>query len=108
MPTYFGLWKFNFAIPPPVDPNMAVRQFEAFLAQMKAQLQSGAIKEVHEFIQGGAGYFITGDITPEKNLELTTSWYPWVTFEVHQTVKFPRPIEIQIEVWKARAAMMKK
>lgn len=107
MPSYFGLWKFSLAIPPSPDPNMGVKQFEAFLGQMKGQLQSGALKEVHEFIQGGSGYFITGDLSPEKALELTTSWSPWVTFELHQTVKFPRPIEIQIEVWKARAAMMK-
>lgn len=108
MASYFGLWKFNFAIPPPADPNMGVQQYEAFLVQMKAQLQSGALKEVHEFIQGGAGYFITGDVSPEKALELTSSWEPWVTFELHQTVKFPRPIEMQIELWKARAAMMKR
>lgn len=107
MPSYFGLWRFNFAIPPPDDPKMGVRQFEAFLGLMKAQLQSGALKEVHEFIEGGTGYFITGDLSPEKVLETLAAWSPYATFEVHQTVKFPRPIEIMIEVWKARAAMMK-
>ncbi|MGI0055629.1 MAG: hypothetical protein ACREBZ_07985 [Thermoplasmata archaeon] len=98
MPSYFGLWKVNTAIPPPDEPKLGVRQYEAFLGQMNSQLQSGVLKEVHEFMQGGAGYFITGDLTPEKALELATSWSPWVSFEIHQTVKFPRPIEMQIVV----------
>ena len=105
--SYFGLWKFNPAVQPAVDPRMALVQSEGFLAQMKAQLESGALKEVHEFVQGGGGYFITGDLTPEKALELVTTWSPWVLFELHQTVKFPKPTEINIEVQKARIAMMK-
>ena len=107
MPSYFGLWKLNLAIPPPDDPKMGVQQNEAFLELMQAQLQSGALKEVHEFLEGGRGYFLTGDHPPEKILETLAAWSPWVTFEIHQTVKFPRPIEILIGIWKQRAAMMK-
>lgn len=107
MPSYFGLWKLNMAIQPPTDPNMTLRQYEGFLALMQAQLKSGVLKEVHEFIDTNGGYFFTGDLPPEKILETLAAWAPWVTFELHQTVKFPRPIEIQIEIAKQRIAMMK-
>jgi hypothetical protein len=107
MPSYFGLWKLNRAIQPPADPKANLQQFEAFLGLMNAQLKSGALKEVHEFIQGGGGYFVTGDLPAEKILETTAAWEPWVTFELYETVKFPRPIEIAIGIWKQRVAMMK-
>jgi hypothetical protein len=107
MPSYFGLWKLNFAIQPPADPNMTVRQLEGFLTMVQAQLQGGALKEVHEFIEGGGGYFVTGDHPPEKIFETLAAWSPWVQFELHQTVKFPRPLEISIAIAKQRAAMMK-
>jgi hypothetical protein len=105
--TYFGLWNLNLAIPPPPDPEMAVAQAEGFLALLQSQLQSGLLKEVHSFLQGDRGYFITGDHTPEKILEGLSAWTPYVTFELHQTVKFPRPIEINVAVAKQRAAMRK-
>jgi hypothetical protein len=107
MPTYFGLWKLNYAIQPADDPNMTVRQLEGFLAQITAQMKSGALKEVHEFLEGGRGYFLTGEQSPEKVLETLAAFSPWVTFEVHQTVKFPKPLEISIAIAKQRAAMMK-
>ncbi|MGA7922369.1 MAG: hypothetical protein WCA77_00110 [Thermoplasmata archaeon] len=107
MPSYFGLWSANRAIQPPVDPNVAVQQFEGFLALVKSQLQSGALKEVHEFVEGGRGYFFTGDHPAEKIYEVLAAWSPWVTFEVHETVKFPKPLEVAVAVWKQRAAMMK-
>ena len=107
MPSYVGLWKLNFAIQPAADPRMTLAQQEAFLGMMKSQLQSGALKEVHEFLEGGRGYFVTGDLAPEKLLELVSAWSPWVMFEVHQTVKFPKALEIAIEVTKQRIAMMK-
>jgi hypothetical protein len=69
MPSYFGLWKLNMAIQPPNDPKLAVQQFEGFLGLMKAQLQSGALKEVHEYLDGGGGYLLTGDLPAEKILE---------------------------------------
>jgi hypothetical protein len=107
MPIYFGLWTLNRAIPPPDDPNRSVHQFEAFLGLVKAQLQSGALKEVHEFLEGGRGYFLTGDNPPEKVFEVLASWSPWVTFEIHETVKMPRPLEIALAIAKQRVAMMK-
>jgi len=97
----------NMAIQPPNDPNVSVQQLEGFLGLMKAQLQSGALKEVHEFIEGGAGYLLTGDHPPEKILEVLATWAPWVTFELHETVKFPKPLEVAIGIAKQRAAMMK-
>lgn len=107
MTSYFGLWAANRAIQPPTDPNAGVQQFEGFLALVKSQLQSGALKEVHEFIEGGRGYFMTGDHTAEKVHETLATWSPWVTFEVHETVKFPKPLEVAVAIWKQRAAMMK-
>jgi len=50
---------------------------------------------------------VTGDLPAEKILETTAAWEPWVTFELYETVKFPRPIEIAIGIWKQRVAMMK-
>jgi hypothetical protein len=107
MPSYFGLWTLNSAIPPPDDPNMSVKQLEGFLGLMKSQLESGALKEVHQFLEGGRGYLLTGDHPPEKIIEIVSAWAPYVQFELHQTVKFPKPLEIAIGIAKQRAAMMK-
>jgi hypothetical protein len=65
------------------------------------------LKVVHEFLDGDRGYLLTGDLPQEKILETLAAWSPWVTFELHETVKFPRPIEIAIGIAKQRAAMMK-
>jgi hypothetical protein len=106
MPIYFGLWHFHPKLLPP-DPNAQTMMYEAFLAQYKAQIQSGVLKEVHVFLEGDRGYLISGDIPHEKMLMAIQQWLPFVTFEIHQTVKFPGPIENNIEISKARAAMMK-
>jgi hypothetical protein len=106
MPVYFGLWHFHGELLPP-DPKAQVQLFEAFLGQFKAQVQSGQLKETHVFLEGDRGYFISGDIPHEKLLVLIQQWLPFVTFEVHQTVKFPEPLENNIAIAKARAAMMK-
>ena len=66
MPTYFGHWKENRAIASPADPTLAIPVLEGFIAQMKSQLESGLLKEAHEFLGGGAGYLITGDHPKEK------------------------------------------
>jgi hypothetical protein len=87
---------------------MTIRQLEAFHGLMQAQLQSGALKRVHEFLEGGRGYFITGESPPEKILEGLAIWAPFVIFEIHQTVKMPRALEIAIAIAKQRAAMMKE
>jgi hypothetical protein len=106
MPTYFGLWHFHGEMLGP-DPEMQAKMFEAFVALYKSQVQSGAIKESHAFLEGDHGYFISGDISHEKLLMTVQQWLPFVTFEIHQTVKFPEPIENNIAIAKARAAMMK-
>jgi hypothetical protein len=106
MPIYFGLWHFRSELLPP-DPNVQIQMSEAFLGLFKMQVQSGVIKEAHSFLGGDRGYFISGDITHEKMLMAVQQWAPFVTFEVHQTVKFPEPIENNIAIAKARAAMMK-
>jgi hypothetical protein len=106
MPVYFGLWHFRGELVPP-DPKVQIPMFEAFVALYKSQVQSGDLKESHAFLEGDRGYFISGDISHEKLLMLIQQWLPFVTFEVHQTVKFPAPIENNIAIAKARAAMMK-
>jgi hypothetical protein len=106
MPTYFGLWHFHGELLPP-DPNVQVQMYEAFLGLYKSQVQNGQLKEVHAFLEGNRGYFISGDIPHEKLLMTVQQWLPFVTFEVHQSVKFPEPIENNIAILKARAAMMK-
>jgi len=86
---------------------MAVKQNEAFLALYQAQARSSDLKETYAFLEGDRGYFITGDISPVKAMEVLAAWQPYVTFELHQTVKFPKPIETGLAVAKQRAAMMK-
>ena len=70
------------SLPPSPNPADSVKQFEGFLTLMKAQLQSGVLKEVHVFLEGNRGYFITGDVSEEQALEIV----PFVTFEVHRTI----------------------
>jgi hypothetical protein len=106
MPTYFGLWHFHGEQLPP-DPKVQTQMFEAFLALYKSQVQAGHLKEVHAFLEGDRGYLVTNDISHEKMLMLIQQWLPFVTFEISQTVKFPEPIENNITITKARAAMMK-
>lgn len=107
MPVFFGLWELNTNLPPPPDPKMLVMQNEAFLALFQAHVKSGIVKEAHAFVGGDRGYFISGDVSPDALLEALTAWAPYVKFEIHQTVKFPKPIEMSIAVAKQRAAMMK-
>ena len=80
-----------------------MKQFEEFLTLMKAQLQSGVLKEVHAFLEGNRGYFITGDVTDEQVYETLQMWQPLVTFEVHRTIPFPRAIEHELSAAKKRA-----
>lgn len=103
MATYFGLWKINNEFASPSDPNMNVVLQESFLATIKEQLSSGLVKEAHSFLEGDRGYFTTGDISEEKMLELCLQWSPYVTFEIHQTVRFPRPQELGVALMKQRA-----
>jgi hypothetical protein len=107
MPVFFGLWKLNSALPPPPDPKMGVMQNEAFLALFQAQVKSGVVREAHAFAEGDRGYFVSGEVSAETMQEALAAWFPYVTFELHQTVKFPKPIETAIAVAKQRAAMMK-
>lgn len=106
MPVFFGLWKVNTNLPPP-DPKMQVMQAEAFLSMFQAQVKNGVVKEAHAFVGEERGYFISGDVSAEAVHEAIQSWFPYVTFEIHQTVKFPKPIESSVAIAKQRAAMMK-
>jgi hypothetical protein len=85
----------------------AVKQTEGFLALMRHQLSEGSLREVHAFLRGDQGYAISKDVTEEKLYAELQAWWPYVIFEVHQTVPFPKAIEIGLEVLKARAQMMK-
>jgi len=51
----------------------------------------------------GAGYFITGDVTDEQVFEDLSVWSPYVTFELHRTIPFPKASEIVLKALKARA-----
>jgi hypothetical protein len=100
MPVYFGLWTENANIPPSPNPADNVKQTEGFLALMKAQLQSGVLKEAHAFAEGGRGYFISGDVSEEQLYESLQMWWPFVTFEVHRTIPFPRAVELSLSAAK--------
>lgn len=100
MPIYYGLWKRNPNLPLPPNPADQVKGVEGFLALMKAQLKSGVLKEVHGFLEGDRGYFITGDVPEEQVYEALQMWWPFVTFELHRTVPYPRAIELQLSATK--------
>jgi hypothetical protein len=88
---------------------MQVMQTEGFLALMRHQLTDGVLKEVQGFLQGDRGYAITKEnATEEQVYKELQAWTPWVEFEVHRTIPFPKAIEITLEVQKARAQMMQK
>lgn len=74
---------------------------------MQVQRQSGALKEVHEFLEWDGGYVLTGDHPPQKMLETLAVGSPLVSIGRHQTAKFPRRIEIAIANAKLRVARTK-
>src|SRR5256712_11870923 len=88
MATYFGLWKANTSLPPPPTPAEQIKQQEGFDALLRGQLKSGRLREVHAFLEGGAGYFITGDVTEEQAFEELAGWGP------HVSVALPRPLPV--------------
>jgi hypothetical protein len=86
-----------------------VQQTEGFLGLMRHQLTDGSLKEVNAFLQGDQGYAISKETATEEKLYADLqAWQPWVQFEVHRTVPFPKALEINLEVVKARANMMQK
>src|SRR2546425_8930834 len=89
MATYFGLWKTNTSLPPPPTPAEQIRQQEGFDALLRGQLKSGRLREVHAFLEGGAGYFITGDVTEEQAFEELADFGPYVSLGLHRTISFP-------------------
>ena len=103
MPVYFGLYKLNANLPGPPNPTDGVKQIEAFAAALKMQMDSGDLKEVHEFVDANGGYFVSGDISPERMHQNLTAWFPWVTFEVHQTITSQKAIQNALGVAKMRA-----
>jgi hypothetical protein len=105
MTTYFGLWKINLSIPPPQDPKVELQMNLAFQAMMKRDLESGVVKEVHTFLEGGQGYFLSGDVPEDKLHEALQQWSPYVTFELHKTIPTLKSIENAISISRARAAM---
>jgi hypothetical protein len=106
MTTYFGLWKENTTIPP-TDPALELQRFQMFQAMLKQQIQSGTLKEVHNFLGVDGGYFITGDITPKTLQETLLVYSPYVNFEVHETLPTLDVIESVIAVQRARASAIK-
>ena len=84
-----------------------VQQSEGFLALIRHQLTDGHLKEVHAFLRGDEGYALSKEnVTEEEIYRELQAWQPWVLFEVHRTVPFPKGIEITLEVLRARANMM--
>lgn len=105
MTTYFGIWKLNTSIPPAQDPKVELQMNLAFQAMIKQDLESGVIKEGYTFLEGGQGYFLTGDVTEEKLHESLIQWSPYVTFELHKTIPLVKSIESAVSVSRARVAM---
>ena len=105
MTSYFGLWKVETSLQP-TDPKLAMQLYMAFQAQVKSYLESGDLKETNSFLEGNAGYFISGDVSEEKMHELLLNYTPFLTFEIHKTVPVSQTIEKLIGISKMRAAAM--
>jgi len=103
MPVYFALYRVNANIPPSENPNGDIKNLEGFAAALKMQMASGDLKEVHEFIDAYGGYLISGDISPERLHQNLIAWFPWVTFEVHQTIPTQTAIQNGLNAAKMRA-----
>ncbi len=82
------------SIQPPASPADQIAQAKGFLEVIKAQMKAGVLKEAHGFIEGNAGYFVTGDLPDEQQAENFAMWTPYVTFELHRTIPFPKAVEI--------------
>ena len=91
------------SLPPPPTPGEQVKQQEGFDALLRAQMKSGRLREVHAFAEGGAGYFMTGDVSDEQIFEDLALWSPYVTFELHRTIPFPKANEIVLRALRQRA-----
>jgi hypothetical protein len=103
MPIYFGLWKANLSIQPPANSVDQIARARAFLELIKVHLKSGMLKEAYGFLEGDAGYFVTGDISDEQVAELLAMWSPFVTFELRRTIPAPRFNEILLSATEKRA-----
>jgi hypothetical protein len=103
MTTYFGIWKLNTNIPPQ-DPKIELQMQLGFQRMIKQDLQEGAVKEAHSFLEGGAGYFISGDVTEEVLHTSLLKYEPYVTFELHKTLPLTKSIEQVIGVLRTRVA----
>jgi hypothetical protein len=109
MTQFFILWEINTTIPPPEDPTRQVQQTEGFLAMVRHDLTDGPMKEIHGFLEGGRGYAITKEnATEEQVYAAIAAWQPYVEFEVHRTVPFPKGVEVILDVQKQRARMMQQ
>jgi len=101
VPVYFGLYRVNFNIPPPPTPQDAVRMYEGFAALIRSQMQAGILKEAHGFVDSsGNGYFITGDVSDEVLYEALAMWAPFVSFELHRTIPYPKAIDLVVSAAK--------
>jgi len=85
---------------------MAMQLYQAFGAQIKRDLESGEVKDSQSFLEGNAGYFISGDITEERLHQIVLRYAPYVTFEIHKTIPVQKTIENLVAIAKERAAMM--
>ncbi|MCI4367941.1 MAG: hypothetical protein L3K09_00015 [Thermoplasmata archaeon] len=86
---------------------MQLKLYEAFLAQHKAQVQAGLVKEVHANLDGVTGYYVSADISHEKMQMVLQQWAPFVTCTCHQATPLTTAISNFIEITKQRIAMMK-
>lgn len=106
MPTYWGTWVFHPELLGP-DLGLHLKMYEAFLAQHKAQVEAGAVKEVHANLDGVTGYYVSGDISQEKIQMILQQWSPFVTLTCHQSTPLATAIKNNIEITKQRIEMMK-
>jgi hypothetical protein len=101
MPVFFGFYKIS-----PNPPTEAwVKQLEAFAASIRMQTQMGDIREAHAFVGALGGYFITGDISPERLDQNLALYFPWVTFETHEMIPVELALKNAIGAAKTRAGM---
>jgi len=100
--TYLVLWKLGSNGPPPhASPEGLIGQVEAFVSILKRRVQEGNFKEIRSFVETGAGYAITGDISGDRLHEMPaeiSSVEHNLTFEVHQVITRPTLQELEEEL----------
>ena len=106
MSNYLVLWKESPSYVEPESPVEQYKQLERLVTALQIQVKEGHIKEIREFVQGGSGYALTGDISGDQLhmvLERVGNAIPsYLTFEAYQATTGSVLADLEETLEKAR------